>query len=148
MSKTKTLFDHLEGITYKKTKWSELSESDTKTFSVYMINRFLSMNPDLTEFVNDLQRYSLTVLSPKEVYSLYLDVLPKKKLFFKYIKASKEERYDSNLIQLISKHYECNKSESISALDIFFMTPEYKSELRSIISKYGYTEKEMDKLLK
>jgi len=39
--KAKSLFDHLSGITDKKVKWDSLSELDHKSFSPYMINRFL-----------------------------------------------------------------------------------------------------------
>ena len=45
-NKPATLFDHLANITWKKKPWSELTESDQKSFTPYLINRWLSMNPD------------------------------------------------------------------------------------------------------
>ena len=41
MKKPKTIFDHLAGITFKKTKWEDLTEADQKSFSPYLINRWL-----------------------------------------------------------------------------------------------------------
>ena len=49
--KTATIFDHISGVTDKKTPWSKLSVLDRKSFSVYLVNRWLSMNMD---FIEDL----------------------------------------------------------------------------------------------
>ena len=85
MSETKkaTIFDHLSNITDKKVPWSTLNDVDRKAFSVYLINRWLSMNMDFIEIVNELQKYTIGQLSPAETYKLYFDVLPKQKQFNK-----------------------------------------------------------------
>jgi len=70
--KAKSLFDHLSGITDKKVSWDSLSEVDRKSFSPYMVNRFLSMNMDFIELVNEFQKYTIGELSNREVYKLYL----------------------------------------------------------------------------
>ncbi len=72
MAKAATIFDHLAGITYKKTPWESLSEADRKSFSPYLINRWLSMNEDLIEYVDAFQQYTIGPLSVREVYKLYL----------------------------------------------------------------------------
>ena len=41
-----------------------------------MVNRFLSMKMDWIEVVNEFQKYNL---KPKELYKLYINVLPKGK---------------------------------------------------------------------
>ena len=87
-NKPATIFDHLANITWKKKPWSELSELDQKSFSPYLINRWLSMNPDLIEIVDMFQQYTIGPLSKKHVYQLYLDFLPKAKMFAKYINDS------------------------------------------------------------
>ena len=71
--KKKSLFDHINQITsvQHKTYWSKLSEEDKKTFSNFMVNRFLSMKMDWIEVVNEFQKYNL---KPKELYKLYINV--------------------------------------------------------------------------
>lgn len=150
MSETKkalSLFDHLNGLTSLKTPWDSLSDIDKKSFSPYMINRFLSMSPDLIEFVNELQKYTIGILSPKEVYNLYLDVLPKKKMFFKYIKGDAKEKYSDTLVDYVSKYYECSKLEAKDYLDIFSAKEEYKEDLVTILQKFGLTDKEIKKII-
>ena len=85
ITKPATIFDHLANITWKKKPWSELTELDQKSFSPYLINRWLSMNSDLIEIVDMFQQYTIGPLSKKHVYQLYLDFLPKAKMFAKYI---------------------------------------------------------------
>ena len=77
ITKPATIFDHLANITWKKKPWSELTELDQKSFSPYLINRWLSMNPDLIEIVDMFQQYTIGPLNKKHVYQLYFDVLPK-----------------------------------------------------------------------
>jgi hypothetical protein len=150
MAETKkalTLFDHINGISDKKTPWSSLSDMDRKSFSPYMINRFLSMNPDMIEFVNELQKYTIGILAPKEVYNLYLDVLPKKKLFLKYIKGDSKEKYPDKLVEYVSKYYEFGSREAVECLDILYSTPEFKIHIKTILEAFGLPEKEIKKLI-
>ena len=72
--KAKTIFDHLSGITDKKTPWDKLSEVDRKSFSPYMINRWLSMNPNYLDLVNELQQYTIGQLDARETYTLYYEI--------------------------------------------------------------------------
>ena len=76
-SKPATLFDHLANITWKKKPWSELSETDQKSFSPYLINRWLSMNINYIELVDMFQQYTIGPLNKKHVYELYFDFMPK-----------------------------------------------------------------------
>ena len=66
-NKPATLFDHLANITWKKKPWSELSESDQKSFTPYLINRWLSMNPDYIEIVDMFQQYTIGPLNKKGI---------------------------------------------------------------------------------
>ena len=81
--KAKTIFQHLSGIKEKKESWASLSDMDKKSFSPFIINRWLSMNLDLLPIVNILQKYTIGFLSARDVYKVYLDFLPKKKTFDK-----------------------------------------------------------------
>lgn len=147
-AKPLTLFQHLEGLTSKKTPWEELTDSDRKSFSPYMVARFLSMQIELTEFVNDIQKYTTSLLKPRDVYKLYLDLLPKKKIFFKYIKGKSEDKFDSKLVNYISKYFECSNENAIDYLGIYFSKDEYKLDLIKILRAYGLQDKEIKKLVK
>ena len=143
MKKPKTIFDHLAGITFKKIKWEDLTEADQKSFSPYLINRWLSMSPELIEIVDMFQHYTIGPLTKEHVYKLYFDVLPKGKFFSKYIKGKKSDKYNTELVSFIAKHFEIAKNEAeeyISLLD--------KDQLRSICKKYGKSDKEIKQWLK
>ena len=141
------IFDHINNLTYVKKPWGEYSDAEKKSISVYMVNRFLSMNYDYIEFVNMLQRYTIGVLETREVYKLYYDLLPKQKSFNKYIKSKAESLYTTELIQYMCKYFEVSSSEAISYLDIYFKTPDGMVEVRSILEKYGLEEKKIRKII-
>lgn len=144
--KAKSLFDHLSGLTDKKVSWESLTEVDKKSFSPYMANRFLSMNMDFIELINEFQKYTIGELSSREVYKLYLDLMPKQKQFNKYIKSSKAEKFQTELVELLSKHFLISEKEALEALDMYHETS--LLPLKEILKKYGKTDKEITKLLK
>ena len=141
-----SLFDHLSNITDRKTSWEKLSEVDRKSFSPFMINRFLSMNSDFIELVNEFQKYAIGQLSAKEVYNFYSEVLPKKKQFNKYIKGKKEEKYNPELVELLSNHLVISKREVLEYLDMTYETS--MDTIKEILKKYGKIDKDITKLLK
>ena len=142
-NKPATLFDHLANITWKKKPWSELSELDQKSFTPYLINRWLSMNPDYIEIVDMFQQYTIGPLSKKHVYQLYLDFLPKQKTFNKYIKGKKQDKYNKELVKLIADHFQTARSEAEEYIGLL-----EKEQISSILKKYGKNEKEIKGLLK
>ena len=142
-SKPATLFDHLANITWKKKPWSELSETDQKSFSPYLINRWLSMNINYIELVDMFQQYTIRPLNKKHVYQLYFDFLPKQKSFNKYIKGKKQDKYNKELVKLIANHYQVAKIEAEEYISLLEQT-----EISSLLKKYGKTDKEIKGLLK
>lgn len=146
VKKAATIFDHLSNITDKKVSWESLSEVDKKSFTPYMINRWLSMNPSFIEFINEFQRYTIGQLDAKDTYKLYLDILPKQKQFSKYIKGKKEDKYNSELIDIISKHFLISRSDSAEYIDMMYKTN--LNTIKEILKKYAKTDKDITKLLK
>ena len=146
MKKQISLFDHLDNLTIKKILWKDLSEMDRKSFSVYIINRFFSMNIDLIEIVNYLQKYTLEIFSPETTYKLYLDFLPKKKFYLKYIKAQ-EKNYNNEMLEYLSNYFQLGKGEVSEYADILLQSDKGKKELKIIVTKYGIEEKSVDKWL-
>ena len=141
--KTKTIFQHLSGIKEKKESWASLSDMDKKSFSPFIINRWLSMNMDLLPIVNILQKYTIGFLSARDVYKVYLDFLPKQKTFDKYIKGSKSSKYNKEVLEYLSKWYGVSQREVTDYLEILS-----KDDVINILTKYGLTDKEAKKLLK
>ena len=141
--KSATIFDFVDGVTHKKKEWSKWSETDQKLFSPFIVNRWLSMRMEFTDLVNSLQKYTIGLLSPRETYKLYHDVLPASKGFAKYIKGSKDDKFNPKLIAQIAEHYTVSKSEATEYLDLLDQT-----KCSNILALYGYTEAEIKTLIK
>ena len=134
-----TLFDWVNEVKTKKRKWNSFSESEQKTFSPYMIHRFLSMNQNYIELVNDFQKY--WTLEPKDVYKWYCDILPNKRSFDKYIKAKKKETYPDWVMDILCKYFNESKAHITDYLLLIS-----KEELNDILKMYGTDPKELKKL--
>ena len=134
------LFDHIKWITEKQTKdyWGTLNDTERKRWSNYMINRFLSMKMDWISFVNEVQQYNL---KPRDLYRLYIDMLPKGKQWLRYVKRKKKMNYSNWLLEIIIKDFKISISEAKQYLDTLYMTEQGKQEIREILMKYGTEEK-------
>ncbi len=136
------IFDWLNQITYNKKEWDTFSEEDHKSFSTFIINRFLSMNKEWIEIVNMLQQYTIGMES-KDVYNLYKNLIPKEKKFLRYIKGKKDKKYNKDLIKILCDYFECSKLQVSEYIDLL-----PKHELKSVLRLYGINEKEIKKLIK
>ena len=134
------IFDWLNQITYEKQPWNSFTEEDKKSFEPYMIHRFLSMNPDYIEFVNLVQTFPYS--DKGKIYNIYLYMIPKKKMFLKYIKSSKTKKQEK-LLKHIAFYYECSLGEAEEYIDIL-----REHGVKNILNKLGVEEKEQKKLLK
>ena len=135
-----TIFDWLKEITYNKSKWESFTGEDKESFNCYMIHRFLSMNPEYIEFVNLVQTFPYS--DKEKTYNIYLYMLPKNNMFFKYIKSSKKKKQES-LLKHVANYFECSLGEAEEYIDIL-----RESGVKSILTKLGIEEKEQKKLLK
>lgn len=139
--KAKGLFDHIGEIRVGKNPkyFDTLSEADKKTWTNYMVCRVLSMDPGLIEYINEIQKYSN--LAPRDFYKVLIEIVPRGKAFFPYVK-SKAEKYNPKLLRLLAIYF--NDSERNVLEYISLMT---RDDLRGIIKKYGYTEKQVEDLM-
>ena len=138
-----TIFDWVNNILVHKKHWDEFTEDEQKKFSPFIINRWLSMDKDFVEVVNYFQKYSIGLLEPREVYKWYADFLPKGKRFNKYIKGKKDKKYDSELIDIMCKHFLCSKLEEKENLSLIS-----KEEIEELLKKYGTDPKKIKTLCK
>lgn len=137
------LFEFLEGITanQKIEYFDELTDADKKKYknSRYMIHRFLSMNVAYSPVVNELQKYANI---PDRCHYLFLtNMLPRGKQYNKYVKGSKETKYEKWLVELVAKHYHISTAEAIQYLEIYYLHD--KNGLRELCQKYGIDKKQL-----
>ena len=143
--KKKSLFDHVNQVTSVQNPnyWEDISDEDKKTWSNYMVNRFLSMKSDWIELVNEVQKYTL---EPKELYKVYTSILPKKKQWLRYIKGDKKMNYPKWVYEIVAKDMQVSMREAVSAVEMYDMSHGGQAELGDILLKYGTEEKEVRKL--
>ena len=136
----KNVFDWLKEINSTKSHPDTFTNQDWDIWNSYMVHRFLSMNPEYIELVNEVQ--SLPPSNKKQIYSIYREYIPKNNKWSKYVKSSSKE-FDKDLVLQLKKHFNISAREIKDYLKILD-----KKEVQSILSKQGLEEKEIKKLLK
>ena len=143
--KKKSLFDHIKQITdvQNPNYWEEISDEDKKSWSNYMVNRFLSMKMDWIDIVNEVQKYQM---EPEILYKVYTNIFPKGKHWLKYIKGDKKMKYPKWVYEIVAKHLQCSMREASEAVDMYELSHGGQAELVDILIKYGKTEDECRKI--
>jgi hypothetical protein len=143
----KTLFDHLNAITDKKDPkyWDTLEEADKKTWSNYMVLRFLSMKPEWIELIADIQPY-IQNAPPRAMYLALIELVPKTRAFLKYMKPASSEKYEQWIVELIAQYYEVSQLEAEGYLEILYQTTNGKLHIKEIAEAYGTDPKQITKL--
>ena len=135
-----TLFDWLNELTFNKKEWSSFSEDQRESFNSYMIHRYVSMYIGYVEIANVAQKLPLT--EKEKIYNIYKTMLPKKKMFLKYVKKQNKNTYE-DLLQYVANYYHCSFGEAEEYIDII-----REAGVRGILWEMGVDEKETDKLIK
>lgn len=146
--KAKSLWDHLKAITkdQKTDYWSTLTDEDRKSWSTFMIMRFLSMNPDWIQIINYLQPF-VEKLDPPVVYELLIGVIPKSNVFLRYVKAdSNKITYPDWLVDLVSKEYRCSNEQARDYIRILMSVNGGPEPIYKICSKYRVSEEKVNAL--
>lgn len=118
------IFDHLKNIT--TTKGPYLGDEG---WNNWMINRYLSMDPNYCEVVNIVQKNTWQ-MKGEYLYNLYKDLIPKQYVFLKYIKTSKKVDYKPEEVDAVASYFEVSKKQ---AKEYINMLP--KKELEVIIQQ-------------
>ena len=138
-----TIIDWINQLLVNKKHWNEFTENEQKKFSPFIINRWLSMDSDFIEIVNIFQKYAIGTLEPREVYKWYCDVLPRGKRFNRYIKSKKDKKYNTELVDVVTKYFECSKLQSKEYLEFL-----QKDELRELLTMYGTDKLKIERIIK
>jgi len=139
-NKTKSIFCWLDEITLHKSSAEEFTDKDWENFNSYMVHRFISMNVYYTELADLAQ--SLMPNNKKQIYNLYKEMIPKRKTYFRYIKAKKSTK-NKELIEKVASYFEIGSSEASTYIDIMS-----KDDVMTLLKDIGHDEKEIKKLLK
>ncbi|MFA5484926.1 MAG: hypothetical protein WC260_01630 [Candidatus Pacearchaeota archaeon] len=122
------IFDYLNGMTEDKEELDFSNDEVSKGYRPYMINRYVSMIDVFSEFVNELNKYDL----PKEThYNIYKSILPKRKLFFPYIKKTKDLNLEEK--KYIANYFEVGLREAEQYINILS-----EDEIKEILKIYVY----------
>ena len=140
MNSPKTIFDWLNEITVTKTSPDDFSEESWDTWNSYMIHRYLSMHMGYIDIVNYVQKISPQ--SKQQIYSIYREMIPKKKLWLKYVKNQNKKNY-KELADYVAEYFVCSLGEAEEYIDILRETG-----VRGILWEMGIQEKEADKIIK
>ena len=100
------IFDHIKNITTNKGPYL-----GDEGWNNWMINRYLSMDPDYCEVVNVVQKNTWQ-MKGEYLYNLYKDLIPKQYIFLKYIKIQNKKEYDAVVIDALVKYFEISKKEA------------------------------------
>ena len=115
------IFDHIKNITINKGPYL-----GDEGWNNWMINRYLSMDPDYCEVVNYVQKNTWQ-MKGEHLYNLYKDLIPKQYKYLKYIKANNKKEYKVEQVEAIQVYFEVSKKEAKQYID---MLP--KSEIENI----------------
>ena len=133
-------FDVLNYVTFEKKSWNDLTQEEIDSINPYLLNRYLSMNPDYLELVNYTQIIPHT--EKEKYYRIYSNLIPKKKQWLKYIKSSNKNE-SKELLEYLSKYFECSIREVKDYLKILD-----KKQIQEILEGFGLDDKEIKKLIK
>lgn len=140
-----TIFDFTKQIIQKDDIkfFDNLDEQDKKIFSIFMIQRFLSMNKDWIWLINFVNKWTFTI-DKEHYFKLITLLIPNQsKTYYKYIKGKNDIKYNIEVINCIINYFQVSKKEAIEYYNI--LSNDKKIEL---LKKYGYEEKKIKKILK
>lgn len=134
------LFDWLKEINNKKSPVDSFSQEDWDQWNSYMVHRFLSMDPNLLELVNEVQKLPPT--DKKKIYSIYKEFVPKNNKWNKYIKSTLKQR-NKELTEYLKDYFQLSTREVKEYMELLG-----DEEILRILSQLGIENKTAKKLLK
>jgi hypothetical protein len=136
----KNIFEWLNEITLYKTPVEEISEESWNVWNSWLVHKYVSMDIRFVELANYVQ--TLSYENKQQTYIIYKEMIPKTKVFLKYIK-SRNKKQNTTLVEYVAKHFECSLGEAEEYIDIL-----REVGTRSILYRMGLEDKEINKLLK
>ncbi len=139
------LFQFLNQVTFVKDKefMSKASEEDRKSINSFIINKWISQDPNLiviADYLNPLI-FNLTV---DQLYKIYCRIIPKRKMFFKWIggKKQKQKTVPDFALNLIKREFEISQKEALDYFDLF----QKNNTLKLLVRKYALEDEQLKQL--
>jgi len=136
----KNIFGWLDEIMVSKRDPTNFSQESWGKWNSWLIHKYLSMDIDYIDIVNYVQK--INPQSKKQIYTIYKEMIPKKKVFLKYVKNENKRNYQE-LAEYIADYLECSLGEADQYIDLL-----QDVGVRSILWKMGVEEDETEKLIK
>ena len=136
----KNIFEWLNELTDKKSSLDSFEEKSWENFNAYMVHRFVSMYEGYIDIANIAQRFHPT--DKKGIYSFYCEMLPRKKMFLRYMK-SKTKQNIKEILEPMVKYFECSFVEANEYVNLLS-----REDIKEILIKLGINDKEIKKLIK
>jgi len=146
-NKTRGLFDHINHIREVKSPdyYETLSDAEKTTFNKYMLIRFLSMDEDLIEDMAFVSKY-FQLIPNEQFYKILIEVVPKGRKFCKYIKGTADS-INQTVLDCICKKFSIGESDAKDYYTVFVSSEKGIKDLVGLIEGFGYSEKEVEKML-
>ena len=112
-------FDHIKNLHTKKRRWEDFNDEEKKSFNVFIINKGLSMNPNYLGIVNMIQNFTglNQIISPKEVFNIYFNLLPTNFRYYKWIKGEKTKK-EKEKAEYLAMHFKVSTREAYDYLQL------------------------------
>jgi hypothetical protein len=134
------IFGWLDEIMLHKSNPQNISEESWDKWNSYMIHKYLSMNIDYIDIVNYVQKINPN--NKKQIYTIYQEMIPKKKLWLKYIKNTNKTNF-KQIPEYVAEYFNCSLGEAEEYIYLL-----RKQGIKGILWDMGVNEKEVDKLIK
>ena len=146
-NKSRGLFDHINHIREVKSPdyYQSLTESEKNTFNKYMLLRVLSMDSDIIEEMSFISKYFQNIPND-HFYKLLIDIVPKGRRFYKYIKKT-TGNVNETILTCICDKFKIGQKDAIDYYKVFVTDEKGTKELVNLVECFGYTEKEIEKML-
>jgi len=136
----KNIFGWLDEIMVSKRDPANFSQESWEKWNSWLVHKYLSMYIGYIDIVNYVQK--INPQEKKQIYPIYREMIPKKKLWLKYIKNENKRNYQE-LAEYIAEYFQCGLGEADHYIDIL---QEYG--VRGVLWNMGIQEKEADALIK
>ena len=114
--KSNILFEFLEDITL--TKANILNDENKHAYSKYMITRFLSMNKNFLPLVDLILNRHQAIATDEEFHKLCIALIPKQKLFLRYIKGTPLKNECKEQVKHIVNYFQVSEDEAFEYYQI------------------------------
>lgn len=145
-SDKKNIFYHIKQITeYQNPDYlSTLTPDEYKEFNVFLIQKFLGLNNDLTYVISYIDKYVfLTQMTKERYYKLLINIIPKGRYWLSFPKKDKNKKPPTWFLELIKEYFKyISLTEALQYYELFTT-----QDKLSILRAFGESDKKLKDLI-